>query len=59
MQVCDADDIPIPGLYNVGIMVGDMYANIYTFMIEGFNYGACCLTFGHLTGKYIVENEPL
>ena len=57
MRVCDADDMPIPGLYNVGTMVGDMFAGSYTFMVEGANYGANCVTFGYLTGKYIAENE--
>ena len=59
LRVCDANDDPIPGLYNVGIMVGDMYSNIYTFMVFGFNYGCCCLTFGHETGKFIAANEPI
>ncbi|BAK45872.1 FAD-binding protein [Eggerthella sp. YY7918] len=57
MQVCDADDKPIPGLYNVGTMVGDMFSGTYSFMIEGANYGMTCVTFGYLTGKYIAENE--
>jgi succinate dehydrogenase/fumarate reductase flavoprotein subunit len=57
MQVCDADDNPIPGLYNVGTMVGDFYAGYYTFQVEGVNYGATCLTFGYLTGRHIAENE--
>lgn len=57
MRVCDAEDKPIPGLYNVGTMVGDMWATNYTFMVEGGNYGANCITFGYLTGKYIAENE--
>ena len=57
MQVCDADDNPIPGLYNVGTMVGDMFSGTYTFMIEGANYGMTCVTFGYLTGKYIAEHE--
>ncbi|MDR0350973.1 MAG: FAD-binding protein [Coriobacteriales bacterium] len=57
MQVCDADDRPIPGLYNVGTMVGDLYSGTYTFQVEGANYGMACVTFGYLTGKYIVENE--
>lgn len=57
MQVCDADDHPIPGLYNVGTMVGDMFSGTYTFMIEGANYGMTCVTFGYLTGKYIADNE--
>ena len=59
MRVCDENDNPIPGLYNVGIMVGDMYGNMYTFLIFGFNYGACCLTFGYETGKFIAANEPI
>ncbi|HJF65655.1 MAG TPA: FAD-dependent oxidoreductase [Slackia equolifaciens] len=57
MQVCDADDQAIPGLYNVGTMVGDMFSGTYTFMVEGANYGMTCITFGYLTGKYIAENE--
>ena len=57
MRVCDAEDKPLPGLYNVGTMVGDMFATNYTFMIEGANYGANCITFGYLTGKFIAENE--
>lgn len=57
MQVCDADDNPIPGLYNVGTMVGDLYSGTYTFQVEGANYGMACITFGYLTGKYIVTNE--
>ena len=57
MQVCDENDNPIPGLYAVGSMIGDMFAGIYTFMICGANYGAACLTMGYLTGKYIAENE--
>lgn len=57
MRVCDPEDSPIPGLYNVGTMVGDMYAGNYSFMIEGANYGANCITFGYLTGKHIVESE--
>ena len=57
MQVCDADDEPIPGLYNVGTMVGDSMTNAYTFQIPGFNLGMNCVTFGYDTGKYIAENE--
>lgn len=56
MQVCDADDNAIPGLYNVGSMAGDLFAGNYNFMIEGHSYGMC-LTLGYLTGKYIAENE--
>jgi len=57
MQVCDANDDPIPGLYNVGTMVGDYYANLYNFVVEGNNYGANCITFGYMTGKGLAKGE--
>lgn len=57
MQVCDENDEVIPGLYNVGTMIGDFYAHYYSFLVAGHNYGACCLTMGYLTGKYIAANE--
>lgn len=64
MQVCDADDQSIEGLYNVGTMVGDAFANSYNFLIEGHNLGMNCITFGYLTGKLLagghhgVEADP-
>jgi succinate dehydrogenase/fumarate reductase flavoprotein subunit len=57
MQVCDEADEPLPGLYNVGTMVGDVFYGNYSFMVCGANYGMNCITFGYLTGKYIAENE--
>ena len=57
MKVCDADDNPIPGLYNVGTMVGDVFGGSYSFQFAGHNLGMTCVTFGYLTGKYIAENE--
>lgn len=57
MQVCDENDQPIPGLFNVGTMVGDYYANTYNFIVEGNNYGANCLTFGYVTGRAIAKGE--
>ena len=57
MRVCDENDEPIPGLYNVGTMVGDVYSNCYNFLMEGQNYGMNCVTFGYVTGKFIAENE--
>ena len=56
MQICGADDRPIPGLWCLGSMVGDFYANCYNFRIPGENYGAC-LTFGYLTGGLLGRNE--
>lgn len=57
MQVCEEDDTPIPGLYNVGTMVGDAFYGNYSFMVCGVNHGMNCITFGYLTGKHIAENE--
>jgi succinate dehydrogenase/fumarate reductase flavoprotein subunit len=57
MQVCDDKDQPIAGLFNVGTMIGDYYANCYNFNVAGNNYGAGCLTFGYLTGRAIAKGE--
>lgn len=57
MKVCDAEDKPIEGLYNVGTMIGDCYANSYNFLVEGHNHGMNCITYGYLTGRYIAEHE--
>lgn len=51
MQVCDESNEPIEGLYNLGIMVGDSYANCYNFAICGHNLGMNCNTFAYLLGK--------
>jgi hypothetical protein len=53
MQVLDENDNPIEGLYNVGIMTGDMYANCYNFSIPGHNLGATCNTFPYMLGKVL------
>jgi hypothetical protein len=55
MQVCDKEDAPIEGLYNLGIMVGDMYANCYNFSICGHNLGATCNTFAYLLGRELAD----
>lgn len=57
MEVCDENDEPLGGLYNVGTMVGDAFSGNYSFMVCGANYGMNCITFGYLTGKHIAENE--
>lgn len=53
LQVCEEDDTPIEGLYNVGSMIGDFFANIYTYAMEGMCYGACGVTMGYLLGKEV------
>jgi succinate dehydrogenase/fumarate reductase flavoprotein subunit len=55
MQVCEADDTPIPGLYNIGIMTGDMYGGEYNFMLPGQNLGSTCLVFPYLLGKDLAK----
>ena len=56
MQVLDKKGEVIPGLYAVGTMVGDMFANYYTFMPSGINLGAKCLTFPFLVGQEIANH---
>jgi len=53
MQVLDTQDCVIPGLYVVGTIVGDMFANYYSFQPSGIHYGALCITFGYLVGKEV------
>lgn len=55
MEVLDEDDQPIPGLFNVGAMIGDMYANTYNFAIPGNSYGINCLTFGYTLGHELAD----
>lgn len=57
MQVLDTEDKVIPGLYAVGTIVGDMFANYYSFMPSGINLGATCVTFGYLAGKDIASSK--
>jgi hypothetical protein len=56
MQICDESDNPIPGLFNVGVMVGDVWANIYNFSIPGHCYGGNCLTFSKVLGQDLANN---
>jgi succinate dehydrogenase/fumarate reductase flavoprotein subunit len=55
MRVCDADNNPVPGLFNVGQMVGDVYANTYNFAVPGHCYGGNCLTFGRRLGIELAD----
>ncbi|MCR5582776.1 MAG: FAD-dependent oxidoreductase [Eggerthellaceae bacterium] len=57
MEVCDENDKPIPGLFNVGAMIGDMYANTYNFAVPGNSYGINCLTFGYLLGRDLAAGK--
>jgi hypothetical protein len=55
MQVCEKDDTPIQGLYNVGIMTGDVYGGEYNFMLPGQNLGSTCLTLPYLLGRDLAK----
>lgn len=57
MEVCNENDQTIPGLFNVGCMVGDMHANQYNFAIPGNSYGLNCPTFGYLFGHNLAEGK--
>lgn len=54
MQVLDEQDQVIPGLYAIGTVSGDFFANAYTTHFPGHNLGRC-ITFGYLAGKYIAK----
>ncbi len=57
LQVCDENDEPIPGLYNIGCMIGDAYSNIYTFMFSGQSLGMTCDTFPYLLGRDLASGN--
>ncbi len=57
MHVCDENSDPIPGLYGVGTVVGDMFGDIYDYRCPGINLGGCCDTFGYLLGKKLASGE--
>ena len=53
-QVCDENDQPIPGLYNVGIMTGDTNVGIYNFVLCGMSLGMNCITLPQLMVEEIL-----
>jgi succinate dehydrogenase/fumarate reductase flavoprotein subunit len=55
MQVLNKENEVISGLYAVGTIVGDMFANYYTFVPSGINLGSTCLTFPYLVGKELAN----
>ncbi len=50
-QALNANDEPIEGLYVVGSIMGNFYSSVYTFAMEGINYGAVCVTLPYVLGK--------
>jgi succinate dehydrogenase/fumarate reductase flavoprotein subunit len=54
LEVLDANDKPVPGLYAVGNVMGDIYAVDYPINIQGNSHGRC-LTFGYLLGEHLAQ----
>ncbi len=57
-QICDAYDNPIPGLYAVGCIQGDFFANSYPVTVPGADHGRA-LTFGRLVGLALAAGENI
>lgn len=58
MQVLDAEDAPVGGLYAVGNVMGNFFANDYPICAPGLSHGRC-LTLGALIGKAVATGQPL
>jgi succinate dehydrogenase/fumarate reductase flavoprotein subunit len=54
LEVLDESDKPVPGLYAVGNVMGDIYAVDYPINIQGNSHGRC-LTFGYLLGEHLAQ----
>lgn len=54
-EVCDENNDPIPGLYGVGTIIGDVIGDTYNFRIWGHNLGCNCVTAGHRLGTRFGE----
>ena len=55
-QVCTDDDDPIPGLYAVGNVQGDFFANSYPVTLPGSSHGRS-ICFGRLVGLMVAEGR--
>ncbi len=57
-QVLTESDEPIPGLFAVGNMQGDFFANSYPVTCPGANHGRS-VTFGNLVGRALAKGETI
>ncbi len=57
-QVCNEDDEIIPGLYAVGNVQGDFWANSYPVTCPGSSHGRS-VTFGRLVGTALAQGENI
>ncbi len=58
MQVLDKDDRPIEGLFAVGNVMGNFFANDYPICAPGLSHGRC-LTLGALIGQAVATGGRL
>lgn len=58
MQVLGEDDAPIDGLYAVGNVMGNFFANDYPICAPGLSHGRC-LTLGALLGNAVATEAKL
>ena len=57
-QVCDEEDNPIGGLFAIGNVQGDFFANSYPVTCPGTSHGRC-VTFGRLVGQALANDTVL
>lgn len=57
-RVCDNDDNPIEGLYAVGNVQGDFFANSYPVAVPGISHGRA-LVFGRLVGMNLANGTVI
>ena len=57
-QVCNEDDVPIPGLYAIGNVQGNFFTDSYPILFPGVSHGRC-VTFGRLLGQALAKGEEI
>lgn len=58
LQVCDADDNPIAGLYAAGNTCGNFFACDYPLLTPGISHGRA-ITFGRVLGEALAKGEKI
>ena len=58
MRVLNESDEPITGLYAVGNVMGNFFANDYPICVPGLSHGRC-ITLGALIGQAVATGEEL
>jgi fumarate reductase flavoprotein subunit len=58
LRVLDAARNPVPGLFAVGSVSGDLYGQDYPIHLAGNSHGRC-LTWGYLVGRAVNEQQEV